>query len=276
MKKCFSGKYGIITGGSKGIGLATSARLFSLGANLCVVARDKNALDAARIEIEKKRIHADQILETISCDTCDQELLVKHFNKLAECWRNPDYLINCVGYARPGYVEELSLSDYRNQMEVNYYGQLVPILALLPGMLKAGKGHIVNISSMLGFMGFMGYAAYCPSKFAVVGLTDALRSELSHRGIRFSVVLPPDVDTPGFAEENRTKPLECVEMSKRAGVLNADAVAEAIVVGIYRQRNEITMGEAKLVHWLYRYFPWLVRTIISMDYRKARASIAIK
>lgn len=274
-EKSFNGKFVIITGGSKGIGLATAAKIFALGADLCIIARNGADIEVALREIGKKRIRTDQMLEAISCDTTDQERLTPLFEKLTGLRGSPDFLINCVGYARPGYVEELELPDYRRHMEVNYYGQLIPILLLLPRMLANQRGHIVNVSSVLGFMGIMGYAAYCPSKFAIIGLTEALRSELSHRGLKFSTVLPPDVNTPGFAEENRTKPPECREMSKRAGLLSADEVADAIISGITNGRNEITMGEATLIHWLYRHFPWLVRAVTDRDYRKAREFVTI-
>ena len=118
----------------------------------------------------------------------------------------PDYLINVVGYAYPQYVQELTLNDYRACMDINYYGQLVPILVLLPHFMAARKGHIVNVSSMMGYFGIMGYTAYAPTKFAIVGLTEALRHELKPYNIFFSVLYPPDTDTPGFEKEIEQSP----------------------------------------------------------------------
>ncbi|MFX6861571.1 SDR family NAD(P)-dependent oxidoreductase, partial [Acinetobacter baumannii] len=88
--------------------------------------------------------------------------------------------------------------DFRRNMDVNYYGQLVPLLILLPHFMAARKGHIANVSSMLGFMGMIGYATYAPTKFALVGLTDSLRNELKPHGITFSILYPPDTETEGF------------------------------------------------------------------------------
>ena len=76
-------------------------------------------------------------------------------------------MINVVGYAYPQYVQELTLEDYKKCMEVNYYGQLIPTLILLPYFMAARKGHIANVSSMMGYFGIMGYAAYAPTKFAI-------------------------------------------------------------------------------------------------------------
>ena len=100
----------------------------------------------------------------------------------------PDYLIDVVGYGYPQYVQELTLEDCRKCVEVNYYGQLIPILILLPHFMAARKGHIANVSSMMGYFGTMGYAAYAPTKFAIVGLTEVLRNELKPYNISFSVM----------------------------------------------------------------------------------------
>ena len=115
-------------------------------------------------------------------------------------------------------------------MEVNYYGQLVPILILLPYFMEARRGHIANVSSMMGYFGIIGYAAYAPTKFALVGLTEVLRHELKPYNISCSVLYPPDTDTPGFKKENETKPPECAELSAGVKMLSAHEVAEVFVV----------------------------------------------
>jgi 3-dehydrosphinganine reductase len=272
-QQCFDGKLIVVTGGSKGIGLAFSEAVFGLGASVCVVARGAEGLDAARAVLERARVRGDQVLETLACDTSDMATLRPLLEGVAARLGAPDFLVNCVGWSRPGYLEELDLEIYRRHMEVNYFGQLVPILILLPFMLRASRGHIVNVSSVLGFMGIMGFAAYCPSKYAVVGLTEALRSELAPRGITCSVAFPPDVDTPGYQEENRTKPAECAEMSKRGRLLSARSVADAMVEGIARGRFEVLPGEASHIRRLIRYLPGAVRFVMDRDLRKAREAV---
>lgn len=89
-------------------------------------------------------------------------------------------------------------------MKVHIYGVWNSISTLLPHMRQRG-GYIVNVSSVLGFMGVFGYSDYCPSKFAILGLSEVLKSELKRYGIGISVLCPPDTDTPGFQVENQTK-----------------------------------------------------------------------
>jgi 3-dehydrosphinganine reductase len=273
-QQCFDGKLVVVTGGSKGIGLAFAEAVAALGANVCLVARDAGGLDAAKAAVERARVRPDQTVDTVSCDASDIDALRPLLAGLVARRGTPDFLVNCVGWARPGYVEELSLDVYRRHIEVNYFGQLHPILVLLPSMLAAGRGHIVNVSSVLGFMGILGYAAYCPSKYAVLGLTEALRSELSPKGLAFSVVFPPDVDTPGFKEENKTKPAECVEMSKRGGIMSPQAVAAVMVRGIAAGKFEILPGEAGMIRRLVRFLPGVVRAVTDRDLRKARATVS--
>jgi len=214
-----------------------------------------------------------QFVEVIACDATDMERLGPQLIDFVDRHGVPDYLINIVGYAKPRYVQDLSLADYRNAMDVNYYGQLVPILLLLPHFITARKGYIANVSSVLGFMGIMGYATYVPTKYAIVGLTEALRNELKPHGIKFSILFPPDTDTPGFEIENRTKPEETALMSKSVKLMTAEDVGEIFVEGLLKNRYLILPGETAPLWRINRFFPWLVRWIIDRDYSKARAQL---
>jgi 3-dehydrosphinganine reductase len=93
-------------------------------------------------------------------------------------------------------------------MDVNYFGTLHTVKAVLPHMMAQGKGHIVNVSSIGGVVGAFGYTAYGASKFAVYGFTEALRAEMKPHGIDVSLVLPADTDTPQLREEREIQPLE--------------------------------------------------------------------
>lgn len=266
----FADKTAIVCGGSKGIGKETAKEIARLGGSVCLIARHREPLQSTAREIEGIRRGDSQFVETIACDAANEERLRPLLTDFLDRRGVPEYLINCVGYACPQYVQELTLKDFRERMEVNYYGQLVPILILLPYLMEARRGYIANVSSMMGYFGIMGYAAYAPTKFAIVGLTEVLRHELKPYNISCSVLYPPDTDTPGFEKENETKPPECAELSAGAKMLSAQEVAEVFVEGILKKQVDIMPGEAGMVWRLKRFFPWLVRWVTDRDYEKAR------
>lgn len=273
-KQDFMGKSAVITGGSKGIGKATAREIVMRGGSVCIIARGREALKRTGSELESLRPQgAAQFIETIAADTTDMKKLKPLIEKYVKRKGIPDYLINCVGYAYPQYIEKLTVADFRKNMEVNYYGQLVPILALLPYYMKERRGYIANVSSMMGYFGIMGYASYAPTKFAIVGLTEVLRHELKPYNIGFSLLYPPDTDTPGYEIENKTKPRECAIMSEKARLMTAEEVAEKFVDGIVKKRFNILPGEASLIWRVFRHLPGLVRMIIDRDYEKARKDL---
>jgi 3-dehydrosphinganine reductase len=140
----------------------------------------------------------------------------------------------------------------------------------LPDMLARGSGHIVNVSSTAGFIGAFGFGAYGPTKFAVRGYSDVLRSEMKYRGIRVSIIFPPDTDTPMMKAENEIKPFETKEISGSAGMLSADAVAEAVLKGISRNQYLILPGfNNRLFFWLNNALGGLVYPV--MDFLVAQA-----
>jgi 3-dehydrosphinganine reductase len=256
-----------------GIGKETAKEIVLLGGSVCVIARHMEPLEDAAREMQALVREDSQFVEVIACDATDMEGLEPPLTEFVDRHGVPDYLINVVGYAYPRYVQDLSLPDYRNAMEVNYYGQLVPTLLLLPHFISVRKGHIANVSSVMGFTGIMGYATYAPTKFALVGLTEVLRNELKPYGIRLSILFPPDTDTPGFEIENRTKPEETALMSKNVKLMTAEDVGEAFVEGLLKNRYLILPGETAFVWRVNRLFPWLVRWITDRQYRSAREKL---
>jgi 3-dehydrosphinganine reductase len=266
-------KTAVVCGGSKGIGKETAKEIVRLGGSVCLIARHQDALEAAAREIEAPARADSQFVDRIACDTTDMQNLKSCLVEFIGRRGVPDFLINAVGYSYPQYVQDLRLEDFRQLMDVNYYGQLVPILILLPYFIQAQKGHIANVSSMMGYFGIMGFAAYAPTKFAIVGLTEALRHELKPYHIDFSVLYPPDTDTPGFETENRTKPPECAMLSQDAGLLKPEQVAQAFVKGILKKKFAILPGEAGLIWRAFRLFPWLVRWVADNQYKRARRKL---
>jgi short-subunit dehydrogenase len=155
-------------------------------------------------------------------------------------------------------------------MLVNLHGCWNTVQALLP-QLKANRGYIVNTSSMAGLIGVFGYTDYCASKFALVGFSEALRSELKPHGVTVTVLCPPDTDTPGFATENQTKPAETRAISASSKMMSADAVADALIRGMARKPLLIIPGaEGKFAVLVKRLLPGLVERV--MDRTIARVA----
>ena len=153
----------------------------------------------------------------------------------------PDILVNCAGAAHPGYVQEMPLEIFHDMMDLDYFGTVRMVKALLPAMLKRGSGYIVNFSSGAGFLGTFGYSSYGPAKYAVRGFSDVLRLELKPLGVRVSVVFPPDTDTPGMVNENKTKPWETIAAFSTK-LVSAEAVAKGILAGMKRGSYIILPG----------------------------------
>jgi 3-dehydrosphinganine reductase len=125
-------------------------------------------------------------------------------------------------------------------MDLNYFGAVNAVRAVLPGMLGAGRGHVVLVSSAAALCGVFGYGGYGPAKAALRNLAEVLEAE--HPALRFAVAYPPDTLTPGFERENRTKPRETAAVSAMAKPVSPERVARSIVTGIEKDRRTITTG----------------------------------
>jgi 3-dehydrosphinganine reductase len=243
----FEGKLALITGGSSGIGLALARLLSAEGARVHILARHRDLLESAVKSLASVNGNKPGML---SADVTDWQQVETAIKRLTDEAGVPDILINAAGSSRPAYLQETSLDIYHEMMDLNYFGIVHMVRAILPGMLARGSGHIVNFSSIAGFWAPFGYAAYVPSKYAVRGFSDSLRLELKPLGIRVSVVFPPDTDTPGRDNENKTKPYETLEAFSNK-VVSADEVAKGVLRGIKRGQYVIAPGfEARLDYQL--------------------------
>lgn len=247
-KDYFRGKSVLITGGSSGIGYAIATQLVEMDAMVILLARDYEKLKAAKASILEKVPTAK--VKLVPADVTDAQTLLVLNEKYVRNHDTPDILINCAGVARPGYVEETPLDVYKWTMDIDYHGTVNTIKVLLPGMIERGSGHIVNFSSLAGVVGIFGYTAYSGAKFAIKGFTDALRSELKPKGIKVSIVYPPDTDTPQLAWENQYKPFETREVAGSEKPLPSSLVADETLRVIARGRYKVVPGfEAKLIYF---------------------------
>ena len=271
----FYNKLVLITGGSKGIGLATAREFVAEGADVYILARHKEQLTQAIREFEELRVDADQKFGWIKADVTLPTEIEKIATKFIKEIGIPDYLVNCAGVAHPGKFEELDLSIFYWMMDVNYYGTVIMTKAFAPAMIQRGSGHIINVSSMGGVVGIYGYTAYSGSKFALVGFTDALRSELKLHGIKVSLVFPPDTDTDQLAYEDQYKPFITREVGSNTNLMKPEIVAHTILNGIKKNHYVIlsnfdSLFFYKLQNLLGRGTPHLLDYMIRQAIKKQK------
>jgi short-subunit dehydrogenase len=148
-------------------------------------------------------------------------------------------------------------------MAVNYFGPMRLVRACLPHFIQQGGGRIVNVTSMLGFMGTFGYSAYCASKYALSGFTEALRQDALPFGVRVHLCYPPTTNTPGLERENRDKPPEAWAIEGKSRAFSAAQVARELLGGIRAGKFHVLIGWDSWFIWIaQRFTPWLVRLVI--------------
>jgi NAD(P)-dependent dehydrogenase (short-subunit alcohol dehydrogenase family) len=182
----FTDRVVVITGGSRGLGLVLARQFADEGARLCLLARDAGELLRAREELEARGAAA----MTVRCDVRRRGDVRAAVDAIVEQWGGVDVLINNAGVIQVGPFEHMTHEDFENAMATHFWGPLNLMLEVVPIMRHRGFGRIVNISSIGGRIAVPHLGPYSASKFALVGLSDSARSELSRHGIRVTTVAP--------------------------------------------------------------------------------------
>lgn len=182
----FRGRTALITGGSRGLGLILARELARAGARVAICGRDPATLDRARDDLKRR---GARVL-AVACDVAvrsDVDVLV---SQVQERLGPIDVLINNAGVISVGPVEAMGVEDFEQAMATNFWGALHAILAVLPEMRRRGEGRIANIASIGGKVSVPHLVPYSASKFALVGLSEGLRAELSKDGISVITLCP--------------------------------------------------------------------------------------
>jgi len=260
----------LVSGGSSGIGLAVARLLAQEGSHVWLVARQAERLAAALSEVKAARQNDGQLFGAISADVSDPAQAFAAVDRVVKEVGVPHFVVNSAGVARPGYFHELDLEAFRWMMDINYFGTVYMVKAVLPGMMARGSGHIVNVSSVAGFLGVFGYSAYGASKFAISGFSDVLRAELKPHGIGVSIVFPPDVHTSQLAYESQFRPAETRALVEGLPIMSPEAVAAIILRGVSRGHYAILPGVlVKALYWLTHSLGSVATPV--MDWMVARA-----
>lgn len=243
------GKIALVTGASSGIGWTTALALAREGCRVAIAARRADKLK----ELAKQLAALGAESIEAECDIRDRAHAQRLVDAALEKWGRVDILVNNAGILNTAPFHKQDIAVIEDIMRTNYLGCVYALQAALVPMRKQGRGHIVNVASVAGLMGFPSMGAYCASKWALVGLTEALRREYYGTGITLTAFCPGMVDTP-MAQNSLRNP----ELLKRFKPKTPEQCAAKIVAAIGSETPEIVYGELpELVVKLTKFFPRL-------------------
>jgi short-subunit dehydrogenase len=228
----YRGVTALITGASSGIGRALALRFAKAGARVALVARRVNLIEALAVEIEGQGGEA----LVLGCDVAEREQVFAAAARALERFGGVDLLVNNAGYGHHRRFLDWDLDDMERMMRVNYLGALYWTKALLPGMVERKRGWVVFVASVAGKLGVPEESAYAASKFAMVGLAEALSLEVEDSGVHVLTVCPGTIRTDFFdAEALRRMP----PVSRRM-MVEVEPLVDAMLKALARGKREIT------------------------------------
>jgi NAD(P)-dependent dehydrogenase (short-subunit alcohol dehydrogenase family) len=176
----------LVAGASSGLGLAAAAHLYDKG---CIVYAGARSFAAESTELKDE---SGGILHKGFLDVTDEGSIEKFVQGVMAVEGRIDVLVNCAAVIVLGSAEDLSMDEYRNVMDTNFFGTVMMCRQVLPHMREKGTGLIINFSSGAGLIGIPFQGAYCSSKFAIEGFSESLRWETKNFGIDVVLVEPGD------------------------------------------------------------------------------------
>jgi short-subunit dehydrogenase len=253
----------VITGASSGIGAATAVACGREGMRVAVAARRKEHLERVAADVRA----AGGEVRVVPTDVCEEAAVQALIDETVAAWGRLDVLVNNAGIGMLAPTASTSAAEFEAIMRVNYLGTVHGVLAALPHMRRQGGGHIVNVASVVGKRASPFRTAYVASKFAVVGLSEALRMELRQEGISVTAICPI-----GTATEFHELEVNRLGVSGRGGpIQTAEHVARGIVRALRRPRPEVhPYPPARLLFLMNSLAPGLVDRLMMAVSPKAR------
>lgn len=257
----------LITGASQGIGKATALLFARKGYDLVLTARHIDRLEDVAQEVQSLG-HAAPL--TVSCDVTDPLQVNALVQKALDHYGYIDVLVNNAGLFAEGPVEQFSLSDWHQVIDLNLWGYIHTINALLPHFLQRRTGTIVNLSSIGGKVPTPYLVPYCTSKFGVTGLTEAMHAELKPKGIHVCGIYPNVIKSSlmeraifrGIDEEDAQARRDQLDTVVKTPVIEKpEDVANAIWDAVKNHKSEVMVGSANFSQGFYRLFPGLLQWV---------------
>jgi NAD(P)-dependent dehydrogenase (short-subunit alcohol dehydrogenase family) len=240
MIRKLNGTTAVITGATSGIGRETALEFAKAGASVVIAGRRKERLNKLAVEIDAAGSKALAVVT----DVADQSQVEHLVAAAVEEFGRIDSLVNNAGVAFAGRFNEMELEDFRRVMDVNFWGAVYASKAVIEQMRKQrGGGVIINVSSILGKRGVPFETAYCSSKFALAGFSEALRAEVMSDGIDVCTIFPGAVETEIFeSAANKTG----FEVPSFLPKFPAKAMAKLIVQTARFPQPEVVMARSNL------------------------------
>jgi short-subunit dehydrogenase len=259
----FNNKVVIVTGGTDGIGRALINELIEAGARVATCGRKHDKLYALQLEYSQVMLH------TMVCDVSHEEECKRFIDSTIETFGTIDILINNAGISMHALFDDVSTDVIRQMMDVNFMGAVYCTKAALPKIMEQ-KGTIVGISSVAGYRGLPGRSGYSASKFALQGLLESLRTELSDSGVHVMWVSPgftaSNIRHAALNSEGAHQGESGLDESK---LMSAEECARYILTAIEkRKRVQVLTFTGKLTVFLNKFFPSLTDKMVHQHYFK--------
>jgi short-subunit dehydrogenase len=264
------GKVSLVTGASRGLGLAIAQELAREGARLVICARDEQEIRWAQQELE---MMGAEVL-AIPCDVGNREQVSRMFEQIRSRYGAVEVLINNAGQISVGPIHAQTIEDFEEAMRVMYWGTVYSTLEALPDMLARRSGHIANVTSIGGRVSIPHLLPYSSAKFAAVGFSEGLHAELAKDGIKVTTVVPGLMRTGShvnaYFKGDHRKEFAWFSLGATTPLtaMSARRAAQKIVRAVKRGQSDLVLSwQAKVLAFAHGVAPGTISNVLGVTNR---------